>query len=285
MPPTYLPVSSPTVLTWLLLLLAGPSCSNSTTNSDTTTPTTDGGSGGSSPDGGSAGSANGYVWAFSATSVGFDCNDSFDSIVAKNPPRVTFGSSTILVGYEQISANDQDPIVARYDNGNKVFCEHSKKGGGVDGRAYGLTWDGGPNLYVVYTIVGGGTLFDTAAKGGWLSSYGNGGASAKVSVIGAVDTQFGVVTRATFVASKLTKNGQLATNTLTPADAVHVGVDGNLEFFGTPAYCTLNPDQSSMCTPGSTDYPKGYRARFTPDMKTMVCASATGVSIVKQPCP
>lgn len=232
-----------------------------------------------------AGSTNGYSYAFTAAPATFDCNESLDAISAKQPAKVTFGASTIVVGYEQVGGNDQDPLVARFDNGQKVFCEHSKKGGGIDGRAYGLTWDGGTHLYVVYTIVGGGTLFDTAAKGGWLSSYGDGGASAKASVIGIVDTTTGVVTKASFVTSKLTKNGQLKTNTLVPADAVHVTPEGAVEFFGTPAYCTLNPDRSSMCDPNKSDYPKDYRARFNADLTEMLCASASGVSLVKQACP
>jgi hypothetical protein len=232
------------------------------------------------------GSSNGYAYAYSPTSAGFGCADSLEQMLAKGAVSVTVGPSTIVVGYEQIGATDQDPIVARYDAGQKVFCEHSKKGGGVDGRAYGLTWDGGKNLYVVYTIVGGGTLFDTAAAGGWLKSYGNGGASAKATVIGKLDPQTGVVTRATFVSSKLVKNGQQKTNTLVPADALHALADGTFEFFGTPTWCTLNPDQSIMCDPSSSaDYPKDYRARFTADLATMTCASASGVSVVKQPCP
>ena len=234
-----------------------------------------------------SGASNGFSWAFAAAAVGFDCNESSAALLAKKVTHVTVGGSTVFVGMQQISANDQDPVVARFDpSGAKVFCEHSKKGGGIDGRAYGVTWDGKDSLYVVYTIVGGGTLFDAAAKGGWLSSYGDGGGSSKVTVVGALDAATGVVKRATFVPSRLVKNGQTKTNTLTPADAVHVLADGSLELLGNAAYCTLNPDRSSMCDPAkSDDYPKAYRARFTADLSTMTCASATGVSVVKQPCP
>jgi hypothetical protein len=233
------------------------------------------------------GGGGGFTWAFAATSVGFGCNDSFAMLLAKNVTHVTVDGSTIFAGMEQVSANDQDPVVARFDAaGTKVFCEHSTKGGGIDGRAYGVTWDGKDALYVVYTIVGGGSLFDAAAKGGWLSAYGDGGGSSRVAVIGALDASTGVVKRATFVAARVVKNGQTKTNTLVPADAVHVLGDGSLEFFGNPAYCTLNPDKSSMCDPAkTTDYPKDYRARFSADLATMSCAGATGVSTIKQPCP
>lgn len=270
------------------------------TPSDPPTPGSSGGSGGTSGASGgtsgtgqteagapSKGSGSGFTWAFAASSVAFDCNDSLAAIVAKNATHVTVDGSTIFAGMQQVSGNDQDPVVARFDAaGTKIFCEHSKRGGGIDGRAFGVTWDGKDALYVVYTIVGGGTLFDAAAKGGWLSGYGDGGGSSKVTVIGALDTSTGVVKRATFVASRVVKNGQTKTNTLVPADAVHVLDDGSLEFLGAPAYCTLNPDKSSMCDPAKTaDYPKGYRARFSADLSTMSCASATGVSTIKQPCP
>lgn len=243
------------------------------------------GGAGATSGGGSGGANAGFKSAFSATSVALDCNDTAAQAMARGAPAVTFGSSTVLVGYQQIGANDQDPIVARYDGDTQVFCEHSKKGGGVDSRAYGVTWDGAAKLYVVYTVVGGGTAFDGPAAGGWLSSYGDGGASAKASVIGALDATTGVVAKATYVSSKLTKNGKLATNTHVPADAIHVQADGALEFFGKPAYCTLNPDKSSMCDGAKMDYPQDYRARFSPDLSSMSCASASGVSLVKTPCP
>ena len=190
----------------------------------------------------------------------------------------------IVAGYEQISANDQDPIVARIDGDVVSVCEHTKKGGGPDARAYGITWDGRDTLYGVFTVVGGGTAFDTAAKGGWITSYGDGGASAKVMVVGKLNAKTGVLERATFVSAKLTKDGQTKTNTLTPADAVWVLADGSLEIFGNAAYCSLNPDRTSMCRDGGQDYPKNFRARFSADLTRMLCASATGVSNVKTPC-
>lgn len=274
-------------MTGALVLVACASSDAASSGGASSGASSGGGSGSSSggTKGPSSGSGNGYQYAFAPTSVGLDCNDTAAAALARGAPKVTVGSSSVIVGYQQVGGNDQDPIVARYDGDQKVFCEHSKKGGGIDGRAYGVTWDGADHLYVVYTIVGGGTAFDAAAKGGWVPSYGDGGASSKVTVVGALDAKTGVVTRATFVPSKKTGN---KTNTLVPADAIHVLADGSLEFFGAPAWCTLNPDKSIMCdasTNPSKDYPKEYRARFSPDLSTMTCASATGVSIVKQPCP
>jgi hypothetical protein len=230
------------------------------------------------------GETAGFKYAFTPSSVAIACGDSAAKLLASGAAKVTFGDSTILAGYAQVSANEQDPIVARIDGGSVVFCEHTKKGGGPDARAYGITWDGRDTLYGVFTVVGGGTSFDAASKDGWVPSYGNGGASAKVMVVGKLDPKTGKLERATFVPSRLVKDGQTKTNTLTPADAVHVRPDGSLEIFGNAAYCSLNPDRTSMCNAGGQDYPKGYRARLTADLRQMLCASASGVSNVTTPC-
>lgn len=232
----------------------------------------------------SAGESAGFKYAFTPNSVGIKCGDPASKLRASGAAMVAFGESAIVAGYEQISANDQDPIVARLDGDVVSFCEHTKKGGGPDARAYGITWDGRDTLYGVFTVVGGGTAFDAAAKGGWMASYGDGGASAKVMVIGKLDVKTGVLERATYVPAKVVKSGQSKTNTLTPADAVHVLADGSLEIFGNAAFCSLNPDKTTMCADNGQDYPKNFRARFSADLREMQCASAIGVSFVKTPC-
>lgn len=87
---------------------------------------------------------------------------------------VSFGDTTVYVGFEQVSSNNQDPIVARFDGGEMIYC-HYHENDGPDGRALGITWDGGEYAYVVYTIVGGGS--DLENKGGWLNSYAPGAIS------------------------------------------------------------------------------------------------------------
>lgn len=230
------------------------------------------------------GETAGFKYAFTPSSVAIRCGDPAAKLRASGAAMVSFGASTIVAGYAQVSANEQDPIVARLDGDTVVFCEHTRKGGGPDARAYGITWDGRDTLYGVFTVVGGGTTFDAASKEGWVPSYGNGGASAKVMVVGKLDAKTGILERGTFVPSRLVKDGQTRTNTLTPADAVHVRQDGTLEIFGNAAYCSLNPDRTSMCKDGGQDYPKGYRARLSADLRQMLCASATSVSNVTTPC-
>lgn len=225
--------------------------------------------------------------AFRDGGVGVTCEMTYDDMVKSGAPSITSGATTIFVGFQQYGAN-QDPVFYRFNHKKKVYCEHHEKES-PDGRAVGITWDGGPTAWVVYTIVGGGSAFDGLAKGGWIASYGDGGGSSKVAVIGEVETQFGTVRRMTFVPAK--RQDGTKTNTLNPADAITVLTDGTLEFKGGSAFAPLNPDRTPMCV-GSTEYPaaldgaKGpsYVARFSANLKTVLCASTAGCSLVKQPC-
>jgi hypothetical protein len=64
------------------------------------------------------------------------------------------------------------------------------------------------------------------------------------------------------------------------------------EFTGNSAFAPLNPDLSVMCVP-TTEYPSAldgamgpnYLARIQTDLKTMVCASTAGCTLVTTPCP
>lgn len=255
------------------------------------------GSSGGSSQGGSSGAGGGTPtgsgdgnWrkSFNSDGVGVTCEMSFDEISQTGAPSLSSGGTTIFVGFQQ-EGNNQDPVFFRFDDKQKVYCEHHEHES-PDGRALGITWDGGPKAYVVYTVTGGGTAFDTLASAGWVSSYGDGGGSSKVAVIAEVETQYGTVQKATFVPAKRDNNTK--TNTLVPADSVSVLTDGALEFVGNSAFGPLNPDKSAMCVPDS-EYPAAldgamgpsYLARFSTDLSSVVCASTAGCSLVKQPCP
>jgi len=225
--------------------------------------------------------------AFKDGGVGVTCELTYSQMVQSGAPSLTVGNTTLFVGFQQYG-NNQDPVLFRFDNQVKVYCEHHEAQS-PDGRALGITWDGGPTAYLVYTITGGGTAFDTLAKGGWISSYGNGGASSKVAVIAQVETQFGTVQRATFVPAR--RQSGTITNSLSPADAVTVLTDGTLEFVGSSAFAPLNPDRSPMCL-ANTEYPAAldgkqgpsYLARFSADLSSALCASTAGCSLVQKPC-
>jgi hypothetical protein len=191
---------------------------------------------------------------------------------------LTFDGATIYVGYEQASGDNQNPIVARFDEGEQTWCV-SHETEAPDGRALGLTWNGGEHAYVVYTVVGGGTGLE--GQGGWLSSYAPGaihGGGPKVSYVGRIDVQSGQLSSGTFIIAVLSSGG---VNTHRPTGAVSVLDDGAVEFYGSSAHKPIDADkQSSM---DCTDYPFDSRYRFSADLMTLRCADCSNC-IAQRPC-
>ena len=226
--------------------------------------------------------------AFAADSAGVTCDMTYDDMKTSGAPNLKFGDTEIFVGFQQYG-NNQDPVFRRFDKGVEAYCEHHEKES-PDGRAYGITWNGGDTAYVVYSIVGGGSAFDGKGQGQWVSHYGDGGASSAVSFIGVVEVAFGTLQKGTFVVAK--RQSGTKTNTLRPNGAITVLSDGGIEFQGVSAYSPLNPDLSPMCE-GSVDYPKGptgaddetsYILRLASDLKSATCATTWGCSKVVSPC-
>lgn len=233
--------------------------------------------------------SDGYPYALSPTGPGWkvawgsgtlNCNMTAAAMAQSNAAAVSFGASTLYVGWSQVSGTNQDPFIARVDGGAVTWCVAAESQS-PDGRAYGIAWDGGSSLYAVYTVVGGGTAFD--GKGGWLPAYGTigGGGGPAVSVLAKHDPSSGAIQRATFIPAQLSSSGKV--NTLTPRGFT-VTTDGKIEFLGTPAFSPLNPDKTRMCVAGS-EYPSGYLVRFSADLSAPSCAQTELCSQVKTRCP
>lgn len=109
-----------------------------------------GGSGGSGH--GSTGSSSGATgvgsptgpgdgtWkkAFAKDGVGVSCEATFAEMTASGAPSLTVEKTTLFVGFEQLG-NNQDPVFFRFDDQQKVYCEHHEHES-PDGRALGVTW-------------------------------------------------------------------------------------------------------------------------------------------------
>lgn len=234
-------------------------------------------------DGGAA-----YPYTLSAPSPSFkvswgsgklDCSMTAAAMAQSGAASVTFGQSTIYVGWSQVSGNNQDPFIARVSGGSIAFCL-AAEAQAPDGRAYGVAWDGGSLLYAVYTVDGGGSAFD--GKGGWLPAYGSigSGGGPTVSVLAKHDPVSGAIQRATFIPAQLASTGKV--NTLSPRGFT-VTSDGSIEFLGVPSFSPLNPDKSRMCVSGP-EYPSGYLVRFPADLSTPTCAQTESCSQVKTRC-
>ncbi|MDX2091427.1 MAG: hypothetical protein SFX73_26440 [Kofleriaceae bacterium] len=261
---------------WIpLWLLACAGCGGGSTSAVDAAPGADGGSAD-------------YPYTLSPTAPGFevswrsgtlDCTMSAAQMAASDAAAVTVGASTIYVGWKQVAGNNQDPFIARVDDGTVTWCI-AAEAQAPDGRAYGVVWDGDATLYAVYSTDGGGSALD--GHGGWLPAYGTigSGGGPKVAVIAKHDPATGAIQRATFVPSQLASSGKV--NTLAPR-ALTVIAGGAVEFLGEPAFTPLNPDRSRMCVPDS-EYPRGYRVRFPADLGTPSCADTETCSLVTTPC-
>jgi hypothetical protein len=239
----------------------------------------DGGGDGGGNDGGNGADDAGapdpaWVRGTSESPVAMDCTRTRSELEVSGAPAVAVDDTVIFAGYEQVSGNNQDPLVVRFDGDAQTWCEHHEQTP-PDGRAVGLTWDGGDTLYVVYTVDGGGSGFD-AHVDGWQDSYGMGGGP-KVSVLLAVDAEDGSPTHGTYVISKLS-NGN--TNTHGPREAPFVESDGSVGFRGESAFQPLNPDKTTMTC---TEYPFDTFARFSADLSTVLCAESTNC-LASTPC-
>lgn len=208
-----------------------------------------------------------------------DCAMDASAMLASDAASVTVGSTTFLAGWSQVSGDNQDPFLARLDAGAVTWCV-AAEAQPPDGRAYGLAWDGADTLYVVYTVVGGGTAFD--GHGGWVEAYGTmgSGGNVKIAVIARHDPTDGALRATTFVPAQLASRRSV--NTLSPR-AFTVLADRTVELLGDSAFSPLNPDRSRMCE-GGTEYPNGFRAVFSADLTTMLCAQTEECSLVTTPC-
>ncbi len=230
--------------------------------------------------------------AFNGSAGSVGCEQSFAQLKKSGTPRLTVGRTTIFVGFQQYG-NNQDPVFARYDGTREVYCEHHEKQS-PDGRALGVTWDGGPTAYVVYTVVGGGTELEAKASRGWINRYGDGGASSAVTVVGQVELAGGTLTRSTFLVARRVKNGQTKTNTIIPVAAPLRTSSGGVAIFAKSAFAPLNPDQTQMCPSGKGEYPQSGPGRadgasfvgvFASSLGSLSCARTWGCSNVRRPCP
>ncbi|MBW4487437.1 MAG: hypothetical protein KME12_06570 [Trichocoleus desertorum ATA4-8-CV12] len=139
--------------------------------------------------------------------VAFTCSDSQATIKAKGGPSVTFGTTSIYIGYQQVSSLNKNPRLVRFDNGQRTWCKTDYEVTNDDGTGYGLIWDGGSVLYGVFSSTGTQGLasqdFRRFATNSWLPTYGQGGGS-KIAVLARINPSTGTIANATFLSAQLT---------------------------------------------------------------------------------
>lgn len=206
-------------------------------------------------------------------SVAFSCNDSEATIKAKNGAKVTVGTTTIYIGYQQVSSTNKNPRLIRFDNGRQTWCRTDYETTGDDGSGYGLMWDGRDNFYGVFSSTGTqtGNDFRRFATNGWLKSYGNGG-GAKVAVLAKINPTNGDVLSATFISAHNPSTGK--TNSLVVTGLVWQGTSINV--LAKSWWLPRRTNTTAMtCSGGS---PFAYDLTLTTNLTTALVAKATGCS-------
>lgn len=209
--------------------------------------------------------------------IKFKPTDDENTLIAKDAAVVSNGNTNIYIGTNQVSSNNQDPILTSFTNGERDWVTTDIETTGADGRGIALLWDGSNNLYAAFTTDGTqGTVeqdFRRFTASGWLSSYGQGG-GAKATVLLKIDPGSGsaIVDHGTFVSAVLS-NGK--TNTLVPTDLTF-SEDGNLVLTADSYFNPRRVDTTRMEQTTSGDSPFDYTITFDPSLQIAQSAFSPG---------
>lgn len=202
--------------------------------------------------------------------VTFSCRDTEAAIRRKGGAMVSAGQTRFYIGYQQVSGNNQNPILTRFDGGRRTWCQTAYETSNDDSRGYGLVWDGQGTLYAVFSSTGTqGTPsqdFRRFARRGWLTSYGSGG-GAKAAVLARINPSTGNVTAATFLSSVLTsgRTNSIQVNGLSlRGDRLIIEADS--------WFAPRRPNRQPMQCRGPS--PFRYRLELSGNLQSVIRASA-----------
>ena len=215
--------------------------------------------------------ADGWTYAGTESAVPFACSDSEEVLKQKKVTHVAQGNAVLYIGYQQVSANNQDPRVARFDNGKQSWCRTDLEVTDDDSKGYGLLWNGGDGFFAVFSSTGTqgqpAQDFRRFATGGWLKSYGPGG-GAKVAILAKLNADNGEPLRATFLSAYL--ESKKIVNTLVVTQ-LQKNTSGGLGVSTKTAYAPRRSDTNVMTC---TAYPANYQLTFSEDLDKVTEAKA-----------
>lgn len=181
--------------------------------------------------------------------------------------------SRFFIGYEQVSANNQNPIVLRFDNGELTWKRDDYETSGDDGKGYGLLWDGLNRLYAVFSATGtqgeASEDYRRFCSEGWLTSYGSGGGP-KVAVIAQLNANTGEPEHGTFLYAKKENN---ETNSLVIKD-ITFDDDFYVVLTADSWYSPLNTNKEPMTCSASS--PFNYQITFDAYLQNALSTNADG---------
>ncbi|MGC1306470.1 MAG: DUF4114 domain-containing protein [Phormidesmis sp.] len=193
--------------------------------------------------------------------------------------RITLGTQTLYIGTQQVTANNQNPIIRSFDslNPGNNWTRTDYETTGIDSKGLGLIWSG-QALYAVFSA--DGTQGDAeddfrrvsgSAKQNWLRSYGSGG-SRKVAVIAQIDLATGELLKAAYL-SAILQSGE--SNSLAITGAM-LNDAGNLVISAKAFSAPRNPDGTAMTKVTDKSSPFDYSLEITPDLSEVISTAAVG---------
>lgn len=207
------------------------------------------------------------------TPVTFACNEPESNLISRGVASVRYGTTAIYVGYEDTGGLNQDPRVARFDNGQQTWCRTDYATTNDDSAGYGLIWNGKDKLYAVFTSAGdqgnANQDFRRFASRGWLTSYGN-GKGPFVAVLASIDLATGNINNASFLSS-LQTNGSSNSVRVTSLALLNQG----LQVKSLADFFPRRVDRTAFsCTNGIGGF--DYTTQFSADLTTVSQSSAPG---------
>lgn len=203
--------------------------------------------------------------------VKFTPNTSEANLMGLGVASISFGDTTIYIGTNQVSSNNQDPIVTSFTNGSRNWTM-SYDTSGIDARGVGLLWDeASSNLYGVFTADGGSAGFAEATTDGWLSSYGRGGGPV-VSVLLKLNPGSGEAEAGTYIRAQLNSGN---TNTVRPTGLDFV--NNQVVFLGNSFFTPLDANGVPFSDRDeSLTSPFEYRVVLNETLTQAISAEAIG---------
>ncbi|MDA3865189.1 MAG: hypothetical protein PF489_00410, partial [Salinivirgaceae bacterium] len=138
--------------------------------------------------------------------VAIDVDAEYETLIADGVPHLDYNGTSFFIGYRQVSSNNQDPVMMRFNNGELTWVRTDLETSADDSKGYGVFWDGAETMYAVFSSTGTqgepSIDFRRFATNSWIPSYGQGG-GAKIAIIARINIQTGQPEVATFVKAKL----------------------------------------------------------------------------------
>lgn len=187
---------------------------------------------------------------------------------AKNTKEIPLQDGMLKLGTLQVTAKNQDPVVAFYRENKLVFCSADYDTSPVDARAVAATADK-DHVYVVFTADGGSNhaqSFARFTRGGWLPSYGAGGGP-KVLVVLKIQKADGKAVAGTYLTAKK-KDGKTNSLAIKKIQFANNAVEINADAWYSPLQTDKKPFECSGASPFA------YTVRLSSDLKTALAASA-----------